>query len=98
MNNENLKPFKRGVVHNYDPEKRKAKRALKDLLKGFAEDRYDNFVEEYDKLHGKPKCEIYLKILEYVLPKYASVQFEDLKEVKNAVALLRGLAEYKKNE
>lgn len=97
MNNENLKPFKKGVKHNYDSEKMQAKRALKDLLKGFSEDKFEDFVTEFDKLRGKPKCDIYIQILQYVQPKYAAIQFEDFKEVKNAVELLKAMSAYNKN-
>ena len=96
--NGNLKPFKKGVKHDYNPENREAKRQLKELLKGFAEEQYDGFVREYESLRGKSKCEIYLKVLEYVRPKYSAIQFEDIKEAKDAMELLRRLAEYKKQE
>lgn len=98
MNEQNLKPFKKGVKHVADPEKRKARRELKELLKEFSEEKFDDFVGEYEKLKGKAKCDVYLKILEYVRPKYASIQFEDFKEARDAISLLRGLSGYKNNE
>lgn len=95
MNEQNLKPFKKGVKHNVDPEKKKAKKALKDLLSEFSEDKYDDFVSEYDKLRGKAKCDVYLSVLAYVRPKYASIEFEDFREARDAISLLRGLSGYK---
>lgn len=97
MNEQNLKPFKKGVKHNYNPEAREARRQLKDLLKDFSEDHFDDFVSEYEKLRGKSKCEIFLKVLEYVRPKYSAIQFEDIKEARNALELLNELSRYKKD-
>lgn len=98
MNREdNLIPFRKGHKKlPVNPEKVKAKRTLKELLTGFTEEKFDDFVTEFDKLRGKPKCDIYIKILEFVRPKVASVQFEDIKEVNNAVELLKAFAAYNK--
>lgn len=100
MNKEdNLIKFTKGhkrIMPN--PEKQKAKRKLKDMLTEFASDKFEDFVSEYDKLRGKPKCDIYIKMLEFVQPRISSVQFEDLKEASDAVTLLRELAKYRKNE
>jgi hypothetical protein len=80
-----------------NPEKQKAKKKLKELLTEFSVDYYDEFVEEFRKLKGKPKCDIYLKAIEFVQPKISSVQFEDLKEASNAVQLLKKFSEYRKD-
>ena len=77
--------------------KQKAKKKLKELLTEFSVDYYDEFVEEFRKLKGKPKCDIYLKAIEFVQPKISSVQFEDLKEASNAVQLLKKFSEYRKD-
>lgn len=98
MNEQNLKPFKKGVKHNYNPEAREARRQLKDLLKDFSEDHFDDFVSEYEKLRGKSKCDIFLKVLEYVRPKYSAIQFEDIKEARDALELLKGMAAYNKED
>lgn len=94
---DNLIPFKKGHKRIMpDPEKQKAKKKLKELLTEFSVDYYDEFVKEFSKLKGKPKCDIYLKAIEFVQPKISSVQFEDLKEASNAAQLLHSMAEYKK--
>ena len=78
--------------------KQKAKKNLKKLLTEFSVDYYDEFVEEFRKLKGKPKCDIYLKAIEFVQPKISSVQFEDLKQASNAVQLLRKFRDYRKDD
>lgn len=100
MNREdNLIPFKKG--HKKlppNPEKVAAKRALKELLTEFTEDNFAEFEEEFHKLKGKPKCDIYIRILEFVRPKIASIQFDDIKEVNNAAELLKAFAAYRKED
>jgi hypothetical protein len=96
---DNLIPFKKGhkrIMPN--PEKQKAKKKLKEMLREFSEDSFDEFTEEFHKLKGKPKCDVYLKVLEFVQPRISSVEFEDLKETRNAVTLLREFARYRKQE
>jgi hypothetical protein len=96
---DNLIPFKKGHKRIMpDPEKQKAKKALKVMLTTFAEDNFEEFEEEWHKLKGKAKCDVYIKALEFVQPRISSVQFEDLKEARNAVTLLRTLAQYRKDE
>lgn len=96
MNEQNLKPFKKGVKHEYNPEARQAKKQLRDLLRDFTEENYEKFTTEFKALRGKAACDVYLKALEFVRPRYASIPFEEIKEAQNALELLRGLAEYKK--
>lgn len=100
MNKEdNLIPFKKGhkrIMPN--PEKQKAKKKLKEMLREFSEDSFDEFAEEFHKLKGKPKCDVYLKVLEFVQPRISSIEFEDLKEARNAVTLLRDFAKYRNQD
>lgn len=100
MNKEdNLIPFKKGhkrIMPN--PEKQKAKKKLKEMLREFSEDSFEEFAEEFHKLKGKPKCDIYLKVLEFVQPRISSIEFEDLKEARNAVTLLRDFAKYRNQD
>ena len=94
---DNLIPFKKGhkpIPPN--PEKVKAKKTLKKLLTEFSEDHFEEFEQEFVKLKGKPKCDIYLKVLEFVQPRISPTAFDDIKEVKNAVQLLRAFASYDK--
>lgn len=96
---DNLKPFKKGhkrIMPN--PEKQAAKRKLKDMLRTFAEDSFEEFAEEFHKLRGKPLCDVYLKVLEFVQPRISSVEFEDLKEARNAVTLLKDFAKYRNQD
>ena len=94
---DNLIKFQKGHKRIMpDPEKQKAKKKLKELLTEFSVDCYEEFLEEFHKLRGKPKCDIYLKAIEFVQPKISSVQFEDLKEASNAAQLLHSMAAYKK--
>jgi hypothetical protein len=96
---DNLIPFTKGHKRKLpDPEKQKARRKLKDLLTDFAHDKFEDFVSEYDKLRGKPKCDIYIKMLEFVQPRISAVQFEDLKEARDAVTLLRDFAKYRQDQ
>lgn len=96
---DNLKKFEKG--HKPlppNPEKMKAKKKLKVLLTEFSEDYFEEFKEEFSKLKGKPKCEIYLKVLEYVQPRISSIAFEDIKEASTAVKLLKDFAKYRQQE
>lgn len=97
--NGNLIPFKKGHKRIMpDPEKQEAKKNLKKMLTEFSEERFDDFVDEFRKLRGKPKCDIYIKILEFVQPRISSIAFEDLKEASSAVQLLKDFAKYRKDE
>ena len=49
-------------------------------------------------MKGKPKCEIYLRVLEYVQPRISSIAFEDIKEASTAVKLLKDFAKYRQQE
>ena len=96
---DNLIPFKKGHKRIMpDPEKQQAKKTLKKMLTEFTEDSFEEFAEEFHKLHGKPKCDIYLKVLEFVQPRISSIAFEDLKEARNAVTLLKDFAKYRQQE
>ena len=100
MNKEdNLVKFEKG--HKPlppNPEKMKAKKKLKALLTEFSEESFDEFAEEFHKLRGKPKCDIYLKVLEFVQPRISSIAFEDIKEASTAVKLLKDFAKYRQQE
>ena len=96
---DNLIPFKRGhkrIMPN--PEKQQAKKKLKALLTEFSEDCFEEFADEFHKLKGKPKCDIYLKVLEFVQPRISSIAFEDLKEASTAVQLLKKFSQYRNQE
>lgn len=96
---DNLIPFKKGHKRIMpDPEKQKAKKKLKVLLTEFSEDCFEEFAVEFHKLRGKPKCDIYLKVLEFVQPRISSVAFEDLKEASTAVQLLKKFSQYRNQE
>ena len=95
----NLIPFKKGhkrIMPN--PEKQEAKKNLKKMLTEFSEERFDEFVNEFRKLRGKPKCDIYIKILEFVQPRISSIAFDDLKEARSAVQLLKELSKYRNQD
>jgi hypothetical protein len=81
-----------------NPEKMKAKKRLKELLTEFSVDCYEEFLEEFHKLKGKPKCDIYLKAIEFVQPRIASISFEDLKESSSAMQLLKNFSKYRDQE
>lgn len=95
----NLIPFEKGHKRIMpDPEKQKAKKNLKKMLTEFSEESFDEFVDEFRKLRGKPKCDIYIKILEFVQPRISSIAFEDLKEASSAVQLLKEFSKYRNQE
>lgn len=96
---DNLIPFKKG--HKPlppNPEKMEAKKKLKELLTEFSVDCYPEFLEEFHKLRGKPKCDIFLKAIEFVQPKISSISFEDVKEASNAATLLKAMAQYRNQD
>ena len=81
-----------------NPEKMEAKKKLKELLTEFSVDCYPEFLEEFHKLRGKPKCDIFLKAIEFVQPKISSISFEDVKEASNAATLLKAMAQYRNQD
>lgn len=53
------------------------------------ESRFDDFIESYEQLRPSKKCEIFLKLLEFIQPKMSSVKFEDGDASNSASDLLR---------
>lgn len=91
--------FKKGnTAWKADPEVAAAKKALKDLIGDMLVERAGDFCECWDKLRtARPKeyCEIYLKLLEYKVPKIRSIQLDEETITNPATELLRKAANYK---
>lgn len=68
---------------------------MKDNLRDFVLDNFEDFCESYKKLPAKEKCRIYMKAVEFVVPKVSAIKFEDSKEANSALELLKITAKYK---
>lgn len=68
---------------------------MKDNMRNFALDNFDDFKEAYKELSAREKCCVYLKVVDFVVPKVSSVKFEDEGAANSAAQLLKAAAEYK---
>lgn len=71
---------------------------IRDLLRNFARENFDDFVDNYNKLQPRDKTNMYMKVVEYVVPKVSAVKFEDAKNTNNAIELLRITAGYNEED
>lgn len=93
MNNENI---------GKSPSERCAKKLqnveLKKLLCNFSVKNYNSFEEAFDRMDDRQKCDIYIKVLKFVLPTISAVKFEDAESAASASDLLRAVASYPDNK
>lgn len=68
---------------------------MKDNMRNFALDNFDDFKKAYKNLSPEDKCRVYLKVVDFVVPKVSSVKFEDEGTANSAAQLLKAAAEYK---
>lgn len=68
---------------------------IKDYMRNFVADNYEDFKEAYKSLSPENKCKIFLKSAEFVYPKISSVKFEDDGVINSATELLKKAAEYR---
>lgn len=81
------------------PPGAKAKNALlRDLLRDFCIDKFADYVQAFEQLSPKEKCDEYSKALQFVVPKVSSITFDDESKASNALQHLRIIAEYKRGE
>lgn len=70
---------------------------LREMIRDFASDKYDDAVSAFDSIRDpKDKFDAYCKLLRYVLPTVSAIKFDDAKEAKTAVELLKIAAQYNK--
>jgi hypothetical protein len=73
-------PFTAGVSGNLNGRPKGAKnkhvKPLRLLITNFAEDKFPEIVEEFEKLEPKEKLKFYIDILQYSLPKLQSISNE----------------------
>lgn len=78
------------------PPGAKAKNAqLRDLLRDFCIDKFADYVQAFDQLSPKEKCDEYSKALQFVVPKVSAITFDDEAKASNALQHLRIIAEYR---
>lgn len=68
---------------------------MKENLRNFVLDNYDAFCDSFSKLSAKDKCAVYMKAVDFVVPKISAVKFEDSKNADSAIELLKIAAQYK---
>jgi hypothetical protein len=69
---------------------------IKDMVRNFAIDKFDDFIEAFGKLGNKDKVDAYIKMLKYVLPTITAVQFDEQESTSPAMDLLRESQKKKK--
>lgn len=74
MNDNNL--IKRGVGRPKGVPN-KVGTELKQTIKEFIDSNQNEFEERFSKLNDKDYCQIYLKMMEFCVPKLQSTKFED---------------------
>lgn len=70
---------------------------LRDLIRDFCIDKFKDYVQAFNELEPKDKCDEYAKMIQYVVPKITSVTFEEDDKATNAFNHLKQLAEYRKD-
>lgn len=70
----------------------------KERITGMVTSRFDDFMESFDKLPPAKKCDLFLKLVEFVLPKMSSVKFEEESASTSAAELLRERSRYEDKE
>ena len=55
----------------------KTTRDVKALIAKFADDKFDDVVEEFDKLDGKDKVMMYTNLIKFVLPPARDIEAEE---------------------
>lgn len=57
--------------------------------------KFDDFVKAYDALPPRQKCALFIKLMEFVVPKVSAIKFEEADGSSSAIELLRLRAKYK---
>jgi hypothetical protein len=69
---------------------------LRDLIRDFCIDKFEDYVSAFDQLTPKEKCDEYTKALQFVVPRVSAVTFDDESKASTALQHLKIIAEYKK--
>ena len=80
------------------PGQKAQNQELRDLIRNFTRENWDTFVARMATLDDKEYCQLFEKLLKYVLPTISSVRFEQENAINGAVALLQRFAEYRKSD
>lgn len=67
---------------------------VKERIAEMVSEHFDDFVASYNTLPARQKCALYMKLIEFVVPKVSSIKFEDLDGGNSALELLRLRAKY----
>ena len=71
---------------------------LRELVRDFALDKFEKYLAAFDKIsEPKDKCKEYREMLNFVLPKISSLQFETSDEASTAAQHLKNLASWASN-
>lgn len=75
----------------------KAGAPMKELIKSFATDKWPEFLESWEAMDSnKDKCDAYIKVLQFILPKMASVDVSGKIEKPSWEDELKQLSDEKK--
>ena len=58
---------------------------IKENIAKMVSEKFDDFVVAFDKLPPKPKCALYIKLVEFVVPKVSAIKFEAEDESNSAI-------------
>ena len=79
------------------PRSRTKNTMLRDLIRDFCMDKFEDYVKAFDELTPKEKCDEYTKALQFVVPKVSAITFDDEGKASNALQHLKIIAEYRKD-
>lgn len=68
---------------------------MKDNMRNFALENFEDFKTAYKLLPPEDRCRVYLKVVDFVVPKVSAVKFEDEGAINSAAELLKAAAEYR---
>lgn len=93
-------PFEKGREKTGGRRKsaKNKKTELEERMAKAVADNFEDFMQAYSELDPDRKCAIFLKMIEYVLPKKAAEKPEDEQGTTNASDLLRNRSEYTESD
>jgi hypothetical protein len=87
---EQLKPhqFKKGQPGFIKSGPNKINREVKSLIKNFVDEKFEEIEEAFSQLSPKEKCQMYVSLLGYIIPKKATIEHAKQLEIPKELEAL----------